>query len=1148
NGINSTNSIVCNTNSDTATWVLRYGKGSEERVETRGVVVSLGTTTNRVETVDIRYAGAANPTYRATETYRKYPWGFELIETRLDPDNNPGTANDLVTSISYHTNSGAPFSYGKPLSFVYPDGYWEKRLYYEDIGWWLEFGANYPGTLEYVITPNQDLPANPDSADIVNSTVQNHWTSGDWGEFSDIYNMDTNTDWSSTGAETVFRRQEIGQFLSEDASGLLEVREMVEHSRPEASAGFGYLGTRTVTFTEDAGFGYYPHPVHSFDGTGAIQESYYHGGVYNPATRTFVVGANGPGAGPDWRQSTIFWNYDQRAADEDAANGRPWVSVSRAESEPLYYGAWLGRYRNWRESLIYQKGSLVQKEQYVFTGVNGVNEPLFELVALWIYKNDALGHLTNITWFDGTNGVSRVIYEADYRGTNTFDGELKLWERDETGTKAFFTYDSLKRLVSVRKEGVAAGNYPSQADITTSITYDAQGRVLAQVRSAAGLALTNSFIFDLAGRVKSETDANALTTQFVYESGGRRTTKILPNGLTEIRENYLDRRLKSLTGTAVVNEYHQRRYNTPANHVTVPYGCSVSELDTIHYGSTNSPRVVVQGTDFCGRLVRTERPDYPSGEMVVESLAYNNPWEQSALPKYVWTSNRSLPLQELFYDLDGQTNLLSIPVGESSGGVLASDERITRSIRRFARIGSGWFRCETNLIYLVASNSTPTVHSIRIERLNGFSNGATASQITTWDADTNATTISTYIDRQAKTVTLVRVPANSILTATNVILNGLLVSESTHSIAKPSRYSYDSLGRNIAVTDPLGFVTLTTYNTAGQVDTKTDPTGLTTWIQYYGNGEAGAGQIKSVTAGGKTTYYAYTNFGVWRIWGDVPYPEERIYSQYGEQVELRTFRGGTGWNQASWPTGSGTADKTIWSFDGSSGLLLSKTDAANRSVSYTYTNRFLHTRTWARGIVTTNWYNDLGELQAIRYSDSTPSVDFVIKNDLGQVIVDLNRSGLPQVVSDASGVWRLLYDHAGRTISATCTNGALFSGLTISNHFNRIYGREELRLIGLTCPITNKFTYDSWGRLEGVSNGVYSASYGYLPNSDLLQTTTCKNNGSAVLTTTRAWEHGFRLGGIVNSVDENVVTSHAYQYDNLNRRTRAALEDGSEWV
>ena len=69
-----------------------------------------------------------------------------------------------------------------------------------------------------------------------------------------------------------------------------------------------------------------------------------------------------------------------------------------------------------------------------------------------------------------------------------------------------------------------------------------------------------------------------------------------------------------------------------------------------------------------------------------------------------------------------------------------------------------------------------------------------------------------------------------------------------------------------------------------------------------------------------------------------------------------------------------------------------------------------------------------------------------------------------------------------------------------------------------------------------------------MPNSDLLQQTTCKNDGSPVLTTTRAWDYGMRLRSIANvTTNGTAVSSHQYRYDSLNRRIQAALEDGSVW-
>ena len=48
---------------------------------------------------------------------------------------------------------------------------------------------------------------------------------------------------------------------------------------------------------------------------------------------------------------------------------------------------------------------------------------------------------------------------------------------------------------------------------------------------------------------------------------------------------------------------------------------------------------------------------------------------------------------------------------------------------------------------------------------------------------------------------------------------------------------------------------------------------------------------------------------------------------------------------------------TTWTYSESNGLVTAKTDADNKSVTYTYAaDGKLETRTWARGVVTTYTY------------------------------------------------------------------------------------------------------------------------------------------------------------------------------------------------
>ena len=84
-------------------------------------------------------------------------------------------------------------------------------------------------------------------------------------------------------------------------------------------------------------------------------------------------------------------------------------------------------------------------------------------------------------------------------------------------------------------------------------------------------------------------------------------------------------------------------------------------------------------------------------------------------------------------------------------------------------------------------------------------------------------------------------------------------------------------------------------------------------------------------------------------------------------TELHTFRNGE----------NNSADITQWVYEEASGLLLRKTYADGKSVTYDYyPDGKLKTRTWSRGIATTYTYNTLGELIKVDYSDSTPDITY----------------------------------------------------------------------------------------------------------------------------------------------------------------------------
>jgi len=1106
NGLSSTNSLVFNPASTSETWTLQYGTNNEQRVETRGVTFTYSPTlTNRIETVAIRYASSNSPAYKCTETYSLFNWGWELTQTSLDPDNN-----NLLTTYDYYTDLGDPLNYGKPSVFRYPDGYWETRLYEHEDTWHL-------GTLQWVLRPSTNTLTTADTADTSNCYAVNYKYSDAFGtvtemiHYYDGYAQPFREDLIDAYPMSPFIQSEERRFIAEDlTSSLGKYALIADDSNMNGLAG---------------------HPWNFQDAHSAQMVMYYHGGTYNPSTRTFTTNSTIVGDGPDWRQSVIYFGRAEHY--EPGEEGL--VTVPKVEGQDLYdedaflNRIQLGTNRSYRIARIVHDGSLAQSERGVFTGLNANGDGSFEVYATYVYQNDTLGHCTNITVYNCSSPTSaRTIYQADYCGAAANDGELLLWSMDETGARTEYQYDSLKRVAVAAKKGVSAGGgFASQADVLITFRYDPTGKRLSQVVSSSGLGLTNTWAYDVAGRQISATDEKGLLTATSYSSGGQVTTITMPSGATDIRSSLADRRLATRTGTGVVQENHDYWLADPEPAKRVRL------MEKITYGGS-STRWKTIGTDWLGLPVRTETPDFGGSGSVVEysKYAYNldTPWI---------TTKSGQPERDNYLDFDGTVGKTILQDGRT-GDSLASQSRITRTLKQFAKSGSDWFRYKTNYTYLVDNDPTPTITSVSKQRLSGFTSTSIESEITTWDADSNATVVTTYIDRSTKKVTVVTDPSQSALNATNITINGLLQLESTATVAAPTRHYYDALGRETSITSPLGFTSTTTYNQNNQVASKSDFTGATMSYTYYANGATGAGQVQSETrSDGKKTYHSYTLRGeLYRTWGDVPYPEERVYSAFGELVELHTFQNGSAWNQATWPGSTGTSNLTLWTYDPYSGQLAVKTDAANRSVSYTYTNGLLVTRTWARGVTVTNTYDTFAALVSQDYSDATVPVQ----------INNYSRAGLPREIIDATGTNEFTYDWANRLATAYCSNG-LMTGITVSNHFNALAQRDVLNVLSPSTTISAaQYGYDTCGRLGTVSSGIYSATYGYAPNSDLLRTTTCKSNSTAVLTTTKSWDYGMRLAAIVNSANGVVVSSHGYQYDTVNRRTRAFLEDGSTWV
>lgn len=103
------------------------------------------------------------------------------------------------------------------------------------------------------------------------------------------------------------------------------------------------------------------------------------------------------------------------------------------------------------------------------------------------------------------------------------------------------------------------------------------------------------------------------------------------------------------------------------------------------------------------------------------------------------------------------------------------------------------------------------------------------------------------------------------------------------------------------MTDPRTGTSETHYDTWGRVEWTEDAADNRTTYAYYRAIHANAGRIKSITnPESETQYFSYSPRGeLERTWGSAVYPVMYAYDAFGRRTELRTYRGGSGWDQST---------------------------------------------------------------------------------------------------------------------------------------------------------------------------------------------------------------------------------------------------------
>jgi RHS repeat-associated protein len=1019
--------------------------------------VSLESVTNqRTETI-IRKNAAGVVAAKTKKIFHTYTWGEELIQEITDPD---GAA--LTTTYDYYPGdlSSDP-NYAGIKSKTFPDGSWQA----------FDYGSSADNTFAVVSHTYEPWGDSP-------TAISTSATSGKVTTFKYITDMASSELGRPASNQTVVNGTTAAHTTISYATAMANNTTIVIATNTDFSSSANSTATITKFYREGSWFApgadnVFPGLTYSLQRPNGTKDSYaYETGTWNSATKTFTPDADqnlGPyhlegnvPVSPSADTRTIVFHGSSRIADGDSFSVLP--DLSNLKVDQIY----LVPSKSTEEVTVRDSsGNTVRSEVYAYMGSN-----TFVLIGSADYTYNIAGRLVGKA---SNNGAS---YSASYTG------DFKTSETTEQGVTTTYVPDSQNRVHTATEAGATG----VVGDLTTQYGYDAAGHTISQVTGPLGSnQLSVSWTYNLAGQLTKQVAPGGYTTNYTYN--GLITTTQFPSLATKIEERYLDGHLKSVTGTAVVSEFHT---------------FDVQPDGTQHFvtkiGKEDSSRLSERWSDWLGRTVKTSRPGFSgtSQPAIVQQMEYfTNTGPRPGMLKKITQSaddNSISPDTYFVYDELARVKRKGWAIADTSPLTLASKDRITDIDQLFTKDTNGvyWSTTKTT-VYPVEDDATPLVVQQSSARLTGLV-GTLRGEIVSSDVNGNVTT--TKVAQAGGTVTTTKTSSIVTATASATTVNGLKTSD-TGFDGVVHTTTYDVLRRVLTEGDSRkGSSTMAYYPNSLNVNTVTDAASVIIDTYTYDT----AGHVSSEkNAQGKMSYTDYNKRGqALHHWGNVPNPVEYIYDDtYGEQKELHTFQSETpGWTTSTWPTSPTPSSVTKWSYDEPTGLLASKTDAADHAVTYEYNNRGQRSARKSARLVsgttrlTASYeYEITGDLKAITYNDSaganpTPSVNYTY-----------TRTGQIYTVDDGvTGTRTFEYNAAtdSNWLQLDAIDLDSFYGSKIQNLKYDAYHRSNGFAIG-TADISQTVAYDGvTGRYDHIDSrragqtNAHTFTYTYVANSDLV--------------------------------------------------------------
>ena len=657
--------------------------------------------------------------------------------------------------------------------------------------------------------------------------------------------------------------------------------------------------------------------------------------------------------------------------------------------------------------------------------------------------------------------IDRTVYEYDLSGNlvkeTDFAGRVTttVWGGNCCGKTSMTLPDGTRFTYTYDDEGrLIAETKLDPLPCTTHFEYDALGRVVKTWKDGLNPETT---VYDIFGQVISQTDVRGGVTRTAYSLDGNTVTTTLPNGVTQIRKTDAIGRLLEVSGTAVQPQ-------------VFAYGPLWERIAT-------GARWQQTEQNLLGQTVRQTRSG-ANGSTLETTTTYDT------YGRVAQITAAGQPTQTFAYAATGEQTALTQTVGE----VWRKQESETDYL---LREGEVWQRQATT--QSCSDVDIAPLTQSAYAQVSGLSVTNTFNQIT---VDIRGNETRTFGNDTQRTTLL---PSCSNPQIERYAFGNIVETVDTACVT--NRFEYDALDRRIASIDGRNNRTVYAYDAKGNLVSTTDAVGAVTAYGYDVMGQT----VAVTNALGNVTVYEYDLRGNRTYEGGATYPVRYVYDVFGNKTSMTTYR-----NEAS-----GVGDTTTWTYDEASGVLLAKTYADGKGLTYTYTNNGrLATRTNARNIVTTYAYDAWGQLLSIDYADTTPDIAYTY-----------DAMGHQTSATDAVGTTTFTYDAFGQ-LTSEHVNGLYTK--TLTRHWDA-FGRN----VGYSVDGTRKNTlaYDpATGRLATMGDFAWE----YLPGSHLKSRLTYPNGATAV------WEYESKrdlLARVANTINGAVALQYTYTNDLLGRRT-----------